>query len=145
MYKKLSRVVFALFDDVVLRDYGVVERFNRISENVSVDTDMESIAGLDVGFLECFQEVSDDGSGFLCVSTDRGDSEESVFDVIDNPHGLVSNRDFDEVVNEVREDRAEVKTKVLYVAADHEQDDDNDRGNNRLETLSRVDHCCTLS
>lgn len=145
MYKKLSRVVFALLDNVVLRDYRVVERFNRISENVSVDTDMQRVAGLNVGFLECFQEVSDDSSSFLCVSTDRGDSEESVFDVIDNPHGLVSNRDFDEVVNEVREDRAEVKTEVLHVAADHEQDDDNNRGNNRLETLSRVDHCCTLS
>lgn len=145
MYKKLSRVVFALFDDVVLRDYGVVERFNRISENVSVDTDMEGIAGLDVGFLEGFQQVSDDGSGFLRVRTDRGDSEEPVFNVIDNPHGLVSNRDFDEVVNEVREDRAKVKTKVLHVAANHEQNDDNDRGNNRLKTLPRVDHCRALS
>lgn len=145
MYKKLSRVVFALFDDVVLRDYRVVERFNRISENVSVDTDMESIAGLDVGFLEGFQQVSDDGSGFLRVCTDRGDSEESVFNVIDNPHGLVSNRDFDEVVNEVREDRAKVKTKVLHVAANHEQNDDNNRRNNRLKTLPRVDHCRTLS
>ena len=145
MYKKLSRVVFALFDDVVLRDYGVVERFNRISENVSVDTDMESIAGLNVGFLEGFQQVSDDGGSFLRVCTDRGDSEESVFNVIDNPHGLVSNRDFDEVVNEVREDRAKVKTKVLHVAANHEQNDDNNRGNNRLKTLPRVDHCRTLS
>lgn len=145
MYKKLSRVVFALFDDVVLRDYGVVERFNRIGENISVDTDMEGITGFNIGFLECFQEVSDDGSGFLRVRTDRGDSEESVFDVIDNPHGLVSNRDFDEVINEVREDRAEVKTKVLHVAPNHEQDDDNNRGNNRLETLSRIDHCRALS
>ena len=135
MYKKLSRVVFALFDDVVLRDYGVVERFNRIGENVSVDTDMEGIAGFNIGFLECFQEVSDDGSGFLRVRTDRGYSEEPVFNVINNPHGLVSNRDFNEVVNEVREDRADVNANVLHLSSDHEQGDNNDGGNNRLEAL----------
>lgn len=135
MYKKLSRVVFALLDDVVLRDYRVVERFNRISENVSVDTDMQRVAGLNVGFLECFQEVSDDGSSFLCVSTDRGDSEEPVFDVINNPHGLVSNRDFNEVVNEVCEDRADVNANVLHLSSDHEQGDNNDGGDNRLEAL----------
>lgn len=135
MYKKLSRVVFALLDDVVLRDYRVVERFNRISENVSVDTDMQRVAGLNVGFLECFQEVSDDGSSFLCVSTDRGDSEEPVFDVINNPHGLVSNRDFNEVVNEVCEDRADVNANVLHLSSDHKQGDNNDGGDNRLEAL----------
>lgn len=135
MYKKLSRVVFALLDDVVLRDYRVVKRFNRISENVSVDTNMQRVAGLNVGFLEGFQKVSDDSSSFLRVRTDRGDSEEPVFNVINKPHGLVSNRDFNEVVNEVREHRADVNTNVLHLSSDHEQGDNNDGGDNRLEAL----------
>lgn len=135
MYKKLSRVVFALLDDVVLRDYRVVKRFNRISENISVDTDMQRVAGLNVGFLEGFQKVSDDSSSFLRVRADRGDSEEPVFNVINNPHGLVSNRDFNEVVNEVREDRADVNANVLHLSSDHEQSDNNDGGDNRLEAL----------